>query len=130
MENILMFRQERKHLFYVSIIFLISILINQFYGHIGVNPHDNFGVFNGGFNVLNNKLPFRDYWTVHGPFLDLIQSIFFKLFGISWFSYILHASIFNLIISVATYLTLLKFKLKPFYSFFNSRLNSFFWFPT
>ena len=113
-----MLRQKRKHLFYVSIIFLVSILVNQFYGHIGVNPNDNFAVFNGGFNVLNNKFPFKDYWTLHGPLLDLIQAVFFKLFGISWFSYILHASIFNLIISIATYITLLKFKLKPFYSFY------------
>ena len=125
-----MFRHEKKHLFYVPIIFLISILINQFYGHIGVNPFDNFGVFNGGFNVLNNKLPFRDYWTIHGPLLDLIQSIFFKLFEISWFSYTLHASIFNLIISIATYTTLLKFKLKPFYSFYYTILLSILFFPT
>ena len=129
MKNILMFSQEKKHLFYVSIIFLISILVNQFYGHIGVSP-DSFAVFNGGFNILNNKLPFKDYWTLHGPLLDLIQSIFFKLFGISWFSYTLHASIFNLIISVATYLTLLKFKLKPFYSFFYTILLSILFFPT
>ena len=42
----------------------------------------------------------------------------------------MHASIFNLIISVATYLTLLKFKLKPFYSFFYTILLSILFFPT
>ena len=31
--------------------------------------------------------------------LDIIQSIFFKFAGINWFSYVLHASLFNFIIS-------------------------------
>ena len=31
---------------------------------------------------------FKDYWTIKEPFIDLIQAIFFKLFGVSWFSYV------------------------------------------
>ena len=53
----------------------------------------------------------RDYWIIKGPVLDIVQAIFFKLFGVSWFSYVFHASIFNSIFSIATFYTFYKLKL-------------------
>ena len=56
--------------------------------------------------MLNGYYPFKDYWTIKEPFIDLIQAIFFKLFGVSWFSYVLHASAFNCLITIFTFFLL------------------------
>ena len=89
-----------KILKYVIILFLIifSILINFHYGSIGAQPIDSFAFLDTGYSVLKGKHPIKDYWIISGPFIDYVQAIFFKLFGINWFSYVFHASIFNLII--------------------------------
>ena len=85
---------------YLAILFFFSILFNQYYGFKGVAPIDSFLIFNSGYDLSIGYLPFRDYWSVTGPLLDLIQAIYFKAFGISWFSYVLHASTFNLLITL------------------------------
>ena len=94
-----------------SLIFLIffSILFNQYYGYIGILPIDSFLIFNSGFDLLNGYYPFKDYWTIKEPFIDLIQAVFFKIFGVSWFSYVFHASVFNCIITISTFYLLKKF---------------------
>ena len=99
---------------------LRPLLINQHYGYIGILPIDSFLIFNSGYDLLNGNYPFKDYWTIKEPFIDLLQAIFFKLFGVSWFSYVLHASIFNSIISLSTYFILRYFKLSPGFSFLYS----------
>ena len=103
---------------YLAILFFFSILFNQYYGFKGVAPIDSFLIFNSGYDLSIGYLPFRDYWSVTGPLLDLIQAIYFKAFGISWFSYVLHASTFNLLITLATFYTLEKFGLNLIYCFF------------
>ena len=92
------------------IIFLIffSIIFNQYYGYIGILPIDSFLIFNSGYDVMNGYYPFKDYWTIKEPFIDLIQAIFFKLFGVSWFSYVLHASVFNCLITMFTFFFIKK----------------------
>ena len=62
----------------IAIIFLalFSTLFNQFYGYIGILPIDSFLIFNSGFDLLNGYYPFKDYWTIKEPFIDLIQAIF------------------------------------------------------
>mgnify|MGYP001463254708 FL=1 len=115
------FKKEKlKEFFFIAIIFLVSISVNQYYGNIGVFPIDTFLFFDSGFRFLNDQFAFKDFWTSMGPLLDLIQGIFFKIFGVRWFSYVLHASFFNFLISISTYIILRKFKLEPNYCFFYS----------
>ena len=83
---------------------IFSVSFNQYYGYIGILPIDSFLVFNSGYDFMNGFYPFKDYWTIKEPFIDFLQAIFFKLFGVSWFSYVFHASVFNCIISVLTFL--------------------------
>ncbi len=97
-----------------------SILFNQYYGNIGVMPIDTFFPFNSGYDVLNGYFPFKDYWTITGPFLDIIQALFFKIFGVSWFSYVFHASVFNFIFTIFLFYTLRKFELNVYYCFLYS----------
>jgi len=114
----------------VIILFLFSILINQYYGNKGVFPVDSFSHFDTGFRILLGEHPFKNYWIVSGPIVDYLQAIFFYIFGVSWQSYVLHASIINAIISVATFLILLNFKLNLYFSFFYSLLFSILAYPT
>ncbi len=114
---------KNKNLLSISLtVFLIifSISFNQYYGYIGILPIDSFLIFNSGFDLMNGYYPFKDYWTIKEPFIDLIQAVFFKLFGVSWFSYVFHASVFNCIITVFTYFLLKAFNLNNSLSFFYS----------
>ena len=77
-------------------------------------------IFNSGYDFLNGQYPFKDYWTIKEPFIDFLQAVFFKLFGVSWFTYVLHASVFNCLITVSTFFILTNFSLKPELSFFYS----------
>lgn len=105
---------------YPIILSIFSVLINQYYGYVGILPIDSFLIFNSGYDFLNGFYPFKDYWTIKEPFIDFLQSLFFKLFGVSWFVYVLHASLFNLIISLSTYFVLRFFKLSEHLSFLYS----------
>ena len=102
---------KQKKIFYFFLLSIISIFINQYYGFIGVYPIDSFLFFDTGYRTLNGFFPFKDFWAPTGPLLDVIQAFFFKFFGISWFSYVLHASVFNFLITIATFHTLNKFEL-------------------
>jgi len=101
---------------------IFSILINNHYGNIGIFPIDTLGFFDTAYSILLDKHPFKDFWIFSGPLLDYIQAIFFKLFGLKWSSYVLHASVFNLIIALFVFFTLTKHGLNVYLSFFYSLL--------
>ena len=117
MQNLKSILYKKKEIFYVIILFLFSVSINQYYGNLGVCPIDSFWFFNSGYDALNGYYPFKDYWTIAGPFITFSQAILFKIFGVSWFSYVFHASIFNFLISIATFYVLYKFRLNTHYCF-------------
>lgn len=121
-----------KHSNYLYIFFLvlISFFVNQFYAYQGVLPVDSFSTFNAGYDILNGEVPFKDYWILKGVVLDNIQALFFKIFGVSWFSYSIHASFFNTIFALATFFTFRKFHLEIKYSFFYASLASVLMYPT
>ena len=62
---------------FITILILFSILINQYYGNRGVFPIDSFLIFDAAFNITSGHHPFKDYWSITGPFVDYIQSFFF-----------------------------------------------------
>ena len=74
MKNIILF--NNKFFIFVGL-FLFSLLINQYYGNIGVFPVDSFSHFDTGYRILLNEHPFKDYWIVSGPFVDYFQALFF-----------------------------------------------------
>ena len=119
-----------KNLYLIISLVLFSVLFNQYYGYIGILPIDSFLIFNSGYDLMNGNYPFKDYWTIKEPFIDLIQAIFFKLFGVSWFSYVLHASVFNCLIAVFTFFILKKFELNNNLSFFYSLCVAILTYPT
>jgi hypothetical protein len=122
--------KHHKNKFLILILFFFSITINQYYGNLGTFPMDSFHFFDSGFRVLNGETPFADYWLVKGPLLDYIQATFFYLFGINWQAYVLHASVFNAIITISTFVVLKNFKLKIEYCFLYSLLLSILAYPS
>ena len=113
-----------KKKIFILILFTFSLLINQYYGNKGVFPVDSFAHFDTGFRILLGEYPFKDYWIVSGPFIDYIQAVIFYFFGVNWQSYVFHASLINAILSVATFLVLINFKLNLYHSFFYAFLFS------
>ena len=100
-----------KKNFFIAFLFLFSLLINQYYGNRGIYPVDSFAHFDTGFRILLGEHPFKDYWVVSGPLIDYFQAVFFYFFGVNWQSYVLHASLMNAILTLATFFLLVNFKL-------------------
>ncbi len=119
-----------KNRIFVIILILFSILFNQYYGYIGILPIDSFLIFNSGYDLMNGFYPFKDYWTIKEPFIDFLQAIMFKVFGVSWFSYVLHASLFNCLITLTTFFILKRFQLKTNLCFFYSICVAVLFYPT
>jgi len=108
---------------------LIAFLINYYYGFIGMMPMDNTVLFNGGYRVLKGYIPFNDYWLVTGPLLDYLNAFFFKIFGISWKSFIIHSSLINSILALSSYYFFKKINLSSNFSFIYSLLISVLFYP-
>ena len=113
----------------LSLIFL-SFFINFFVASRGVYPVDTFIHFDPGYRILNGEIPVRDYWIVHGILVDYIQSLFFLLFGNNWLSYIIHSSLFNVLICLFSfYLFKNILKIGLLESFFFSLMIAFLAYP-
>ena len=95
---------SNKNKIYILILSLFSIAINQYYGNRGVFPMDSFHFFDSGYRILNGDIPFTDYWLVKGPLLDYLQAGLLYIFGTNWQIYVLHASLFNALITIGTFL--------------------------
>ena len=97
----------------ITLLFLLifSFFINQYYGYRGLTPLDDFLNFNCGYRILTGDIPFKDYYSITGPALCIIQNFFYKVFGINWFSLVIHASIFNVILCGIFYFLLKKEKI-------------------
>ena len=114
----MMIKKKKLEISLFIILALFSVFINNIYGNIGIFPIDSFAFFDTAYNILLNKHPFKDFWVTTGPLVDYIQAFFFKLFGLTWSSYVLHASIFNLIISLSLFSVLNKYRLNIYLCFF------------
>ena len=101
---------------YLIILVLFSLSINQYYAYRGVFPIDSFLIFDSGYNVMSGHHPFKDYWLITGPLLDYIQSLFFLVFKVNWFSYALHASLLNMFLALFSYYFFLKLGLKSIFA--------------
>ena len=97
--------------FCLSLIFVYSILINQYFGNMGLHELDSTIGLGNGHRLTQNQTPFTDYWVTSGLLTDVIQAQFFKILGLNWQAYVFHASIFNCVFSCSIFFFLryLKF---------------------
>ncbi len=121
---------KKANISYIIILLFFSLFFNQIFGNLGLNPIDSFFSFNTGYDILNGHFPFKDYWTITGPFIGYVQAFFFKLFGVSWSVYVFHASVINSILALFIFFTLRKFELNLHYSFLYSFLVSILAYPS
>ena len=112
--------EKRKEILSVVILSIVSFLINFFYASKGVLPIDTFAFFDTGFRILEGDIPFKDYWTISGPIIDLIQSLIFFLFGVNWNAYVLNGSLINVLITLACFYFFNDIGLSKNYSLFYS----------
>ena len=109
-------KNNYKNIFYFSIVLVYSIILNQYYGNLGLHSLDSTIGLSNGFRLTLGQVPFNDFWVTSGLLTDVIQSFFFKIFGNNWQSYVLHASIFNALLSVSVFLFLKYLNLSNFQS--------------
>lgn len=102
----------------ILFIFLLGFFLNNYFGSIGVFPIDTFSHFDMGYLVLNGYVPFKDYWTTTGSFIDFSQAFFFSILGVNWNAYIFNASFLNGVLSVSTYVLFRKLNLETATSVF------------
>jgi hypothetical protein len=95
--------KQKKNIIYLIILGIFSLSINQHYGNRGVFPIDSFLIFDAAYNITLGNHPFKDYWLITGPFVDYVQALFFLVFGVNWFSYTFHASIFNMLLCLSSF---------------------------
>ena len=117
MKNIVLF--NNKFFIFVALSFF-SFLINQYYGNRGVFPIDSFLIFDAANNILSGNHPFKDYWSITGPLLDYVQALFFFVFEVNWFSYVLHASLLNVLLTLYSFYFFTKIGLNNLYAFIYS----------
>jgi len=96
---------------------IFSFFINYWTGSRGVFSIDTFVHFDSAVRILKHELPIRDFWIVHGLFVDYIQAFLFKIFGINWKAYIIHGSIFNLVITIFSFKVFREFKIEKLHAF-------------
>lgn len=77
------------------VVFVFGLLISFKYGQMGLHPLDSSIVFDGASRLLAGQQFFHEFSSPAGFCPIWLQALFFKLFGISWRSYILHAAIMN-----------------------------------
>ncbi len=64
-------------------------------GERGFFAFDQSLAFDGGYRVLSGQVPYKDFVTVHGCLVFLMQGLFFKLLGVNYFAYIFGAASVN-----------------------------------
>ena len=105
---------------YILTILIFVIVSCWYFGFVTINPIDNFTNYNSGYLLLEGNIPFKDYWVTTGPLLDFLQFLIFKINGLNWGSYVLHALILNSLFTILLYFTFRKFDLEQKYSFIYS----------
>ena len=109
-----------KRNYYIFFLIISSFFFTFYYGFIGIFPIDSFLIYDAGYKIFNGYHPFKDYWSITGPILDYIQLGFFKIFGINWFSYVLHAACLNFLITIIFFYFFTQLGIKTAYSFLYS----------
>jgi hypothetical protein len=84
-------------------IFLFGVAISMWYGGQGLHPLDSSIVFDGGWRVLQGQRFFVDFSAPNGFVPAFLQMCFFRVFGVNWFAYCLHAAVFNGIFAILAY---------------------------
>ncbi len=81
----------------VSIIITLTFVFCFRTGEMGFFAFDQSIVFDGAYRIIQGQVPYKDFLMPFGPVVFWIQAIFFKIFGINYFSYLLFSAFSNAI---------------------------------
>jgi len=109
--------KKYDYIFFLLILIVFPIIINLYYGYRGIFSQDSFFHFDAAYNILNNRHPFKDFYSISGIFVDYLQASFFYFLGVNWFSYILHAAAINCLLSIFSFILFNTLGLSKIYSF-------------
>jgi hypothetical protein len=125
-----MFKKNKYKIFYICTpLVIISFFINFYVASKGVFPVDTFIHYDFSYRILLGDKPVTDYWIVHGFIIDYIQAFFFMIFGNNWNSYLIHSSIFNVIIVLSSYAVFRLLKIETYIAFLISISIAFLAYP-
>ena len=95
-----------RNAFEISILLLILFFAYQltfFAGERGFFAFDQAIVFDGSYRIMTGQVPYKDFLIPFGPLTFWAQGWIFKLFGLSYASYIFGAAIVNMIVTGVSY---------------------------
>ncbi len=69
-------------------------------GERGFFAFDQSLVFDGGYRVLSGQVPYKDFVSIHGCLVFLLQAAFFKLLGVNYYAFIFGAAAVNVAASL------------------------------
>ena len=110
-------KENVKEKILVIFLFIFAFYVNFQSANKGVFPIDTFLHYDSASRILENTFPIKDFWVVHGITIDYLQSVFFFVLGNNWLAYVTHASLFNSLITIATYIFFNHLGIKKLYSF-------------
>jgi hypothetical protein len=86
----------------VAVLILFAFFHTFACGLHGYQPNDAGMYFDGGYRIFRGQIPFRDFYIPVGPGLFFMVAAFFKLFGVSYHSYIGLSASINALITILT----------------------------
>ena len=107
----------KNNYFYYFTLILYSFFFNFIVANRGISPVDSLVHFDSSNRIILGEIPIRDFWVVHGILVDYLQVFFFKIFGVNWIAYVMHGSVFNVLIAVFSFKLFIDFKIRSFSAF-------------
>ena len=96
--------------------FLAPFLYCLYYGRIGFNPLDSPIVFDGAYRILEGQDYLIDYYAPAGYVPSQVQAFFFRIMGVNWFSFAIHAALFNGFFGLIVYQLFRQFKAPVYFA--------------
>lgn len=79
----------------IALLIAFSFCLTMGAGRRGLFAYDQSIVFDGGWRVLSGQIPYKDFLAPYGLMVFWIQALFFKVLGVSYFSYVITAAFLN-----------------------------------
>jgi hypothetical protein len=110
-------------------LFSFGLLVNLYYGRLGFMPLDQGIVFDGAWRMMQGQVPYRDFTAPNALVPSLLQVPYFAVFGVTWFAFVLHASVINGLFSAGTYALLRRLEASRLEAAAFAALTAFFFYP-
>lgn len=109
---------------------LFAYLLTIKSGERGFFPFDQSIVFDGGYRILQGQVPYKDFLIPFGPIVFWLQALFFKLLGVNYFAYLVHAALANVLATICSVLLLrILFPSQKLLSFIGGLLTAVWFYP-